>query len=284
MLEEKAKAIMAEREAHLQTLRGKRVIVAIPTIHQTTDIKQAVSLIEETRIAASVYGISIGIFHYADSLITRSRSFMTHNIRKRFDPDYIMWLDSDIRFQPTAILQLLATGLDIVAGAYPIKAYDPKRLEDAIAKGVAPEHLLKYAARSVAYPREALSMATTNYEPWPMTRLGTGFMLTSKRVYDVLEPRLEDYRVIVSAGCRVNEKEVETCVAFFYDGFSEFEQDGVRYREWLSEDYWFCEQAFAAGIQPYVLPSIQLEHVGPHVFEGDPVRAIGHVYPGELKK
>lgn len=143
MLEEKAKAIMAEREAHLQTLRGKRVIVAIPTIHQTTDIKQAVSLIEETRIAASVYGISIGIFHYADSLITRSRSFMTHNIRKRFDPDYIMWLDSDIRFQPTAILQLLATGLDIVAGAYPIKSYDPKRLEDAIAKGVAPEHLLR---------------------------------------------------------------------------------------------------------------------------------------------
>lgn len=43
------------------------------------------------------------------------------------DPSYthILWLDSDLGFDPRAIMQLLAHDKDVVGGAYPVKSFPP---------------------------------------------------------------------------------------------------------------------------------------------------------------
>ena len=83
------------------------------------------------------YGIDISFFYlFNESLITRARNYLVDEFL-RSDKTHLMFIDSDIGFDPQDVLALAAladpkSDKDIVCGPYPKKLYLGKRLKELL--------------------------------------------------------------------------------------------------------------------------------------------------------
>ena len=282
--DELLKAKQAAQGAVLAGLRGQKIGVLIPTIDQRIDISLTGALLQEQFIL-SRFGIELYFMHQTDSLITRGRNFLIHAALKS-PCDWFMWIDSDIRFKAGSIMALLAEDKALIGAGYPIKCLEPARIERAIAGGVDIQHVLKYATRNVISNFNARSMQGTTLDALEADNLGTGFMLSHRSVYEAIAPNLESRKCFVPGVSYTTYEDIEFYIPYFDCDLRQMVlfKDQPPVNDYLSEDYYFCQKAREAGITSYYLPSIELKHVGTHVYEGDYLRSIGLIYDAEKKK
>lgn len=144
--------------------------------------------------------------------------------------DELMWIDSDVAFDPDDVDRLRAHGLPLVCGIY------PKKGQRALACNVLPgtERLVFGETGGVVEIEYA----------------ATGFLLTHRRVYEDIR---REQKLPVC-----NERFGQPVVPYFLPMVHEHEK-GAWY---LGEDFAFCERARRSGHRVFADTRIRLEHIG----------------------
>ena len=228
-------------------------------------------------------------FLFNESLITRARNYCCDEFM-RSDAQHLMFIDSDIGFNPQDIIALMALQsqdekYDIIGGPYPKKCISWEKIKHAVDKGVAdedPNVLEKFVGDFVFNPKGGQQKISIG-EPVEVLEIGTGFMMISKKAMTKFRDSFPQYSY--------KPDHVRTQ---HFDGSREIMQyfqaeiDPVSKR-YLSEDYWFCQRAQQIELKTWFCPWMKLQHVGTYIFGGSlaDLAAIGAAAtadPAKLKK
>jgi len=188
---------------------------------------------------------------FFESLVSRARNAAVAHFLEDKENTHILFIDSDIIFEPEDVFKLLQSGKEVVAGIYPKKYIVWDRLK-------------KYPeAERVDFPvGGSVKMTEDNF--LEMDYLPTGFLLISRTAINKIikaYPELKyknDIDGYMSAGDN------------FYDLF----KVGIRNGIYESEDWGFCSLWKSVGGQVLIHPEINVKHLGWHEYEGNLLKYI----------
>jgi len=215
------------------------------------------------------YGIPLQMyFLFNESLITRARNYCVDEFM-RSDATHMMFIDSDIGFNPNDVIALMALSrddspYDIIGGPYPKKCISWEKIKMAVDKGVAdkdPNVLEKFVGDYVFNPKGGAGSIPLG-EPVEVLEIGTGFLMARKNTFSKFKEAFPQYSY--------KPDHVRTAQ---FDGSREIHQyfqaeiDPVSKR-YLSEDYWFCQKVQEIGLKTWFCPWMQMQHVGTYIFGG----------------
>ena len=191
------------------------------------DGKTEVEIAQEMYMSLFDKRVPVRKIHYynGDSLVTRARNSTAAAFLDMPECDYLMFVDSDIRFQRWQIRQLRDHDKPIVGGVY---------LKKKLPYQPVCNHKLGMEG-NLAIMRE----------------IGTGFMMIRK---DVLGALAAFYDIAYKPD------DDEPSGGNYYDFFQVGRKPGQD--RYLSEDYYFCQMAADLGIKTYLDTSIIVEHWG----------------------
>lgn len=195
-----------------------------------------------------------------ESLITRARNRCVHEFLNT-DATHLMFIDSDIGFNPHDIAKLIKRNVDIVCGLYSKKEINWPRVASAVKKGVPPEQLMNYGGATVI---NMVKHETTFVPPDQLLEIhngGTGFMLIRRSVFLGLMDKVPQYTNDVYHA--IDKPESAMFIKEFFATSIDEESNRL-----LSEDYHFCKLARKHGFRVWADPSIELSHSGTYVFVG----------------
>ena len=222
-------------------LTGMTVSVGFPC-GATVPWQTAFSL-AKTAYACAKEGVESSIEVVAgSSVVTAARSQVVDNFLKG-SSSRLFWIDSDIMWEPADFFRLLAfsTKMDVVCGTYPMKV----------------------AKRQFCIKHPDLeSFEMNDFGCVKIEGAGLGYTVMTREVVE---------RVVATKRTLKDMGGVETAEVFRLD-----DVDGYR----RGEDQAFFADIRAAGYDVWLDPTIQLGHVGYHVYRGDAVAALNltHVY------
>lgn len=207
-------------------------------------------------------------FLFNESLITRARNYCVDEFM-RSDCTHMMFIDSDIGFDPRDIVAMMAlmsddSEYDVLAGPYPKKTISWEKIKLAVDKGIADDDanvLEKYVGDYVFNPKAGNGTIRID-EPVEVSEVGTGFMMTRRSAFEKFVAAYPQYSY------KPDHVRTE-----HFDGSREIMQyfqaeiDPVSKR-YLSEDYWFCQKLSQAGGKIWYCPWMKLQHVGTYIFGG----------------
>lgn len=167
---------------------------------------------------------------------------------------HLMFIDADVEFRPDDVFRLVDHGVDVVAGAYPVKRLDtdPERVSRAAARpGPITEHLTDFPFN--LDPEEAAAgVEMTEAGLLSVSEAPTGFMLIRRRVLEALRDARPE--------------------SAYEGGWAIFEPFiDPKSRQYLSEDYAFCRRWKQLGGKVWVDLGVKLGHHGQMVYRGDPM-------------
>lgn len=219
-------------------LAGRSLFIALPAYDFKVSLKLAVSLAQFARISAE-HGIAINIGSICGcSVVSRARNLLAQDMLESKCTD-LLFIDSDISFDPQDVLRLMAWTTDpkkgIVAGVPRVRGED------------------KVYITTLDYD-ENHELTMNGMGLVRAQRVATAFMMIRRDVFETLEkahPELQYDDV------RTNRK-----VTAMFD----FQlKDG----HYMGEDFLFCDRARAQGFEVWIDPTIKLGHMGVMEFAGD---------------
>jgi hypothetical protein len=215
------------------------------------------------------YGIGLQLYYlFNESLITRARNYCCDEFM-RSDATHLMFIDSDIGFNPNDVIALLALSITnpeyhVIGGPYPKKCISWEKIKLAVDKGLAdedPQNLENFVGDYVFNPKGGQQSIPLN-EPVEVMEIGTGFMMMTKDTlseYEAAYPDLrykpDHVRTAAFDGSRMIHAYFDTII----------DPDTKRY---LSEDYMFCYNVQKMGRKVWFCPWMQMQHVGSYIFGG----------------
>jgi len=207
-----------------------------------------------------------------ESLISRARNAAAA-FALQDDCSHLLFIDSDITFEPNDVFKLIEADKDIAVGVYPKKYYNTHKMQ----------HLAHHEPHVFNDKDEWQSLATDfstefNLQSLKKAKEGkafevdyaaTGFMLIKTDVFRKIIDKRPDLKYTndvdgyMSAG----------------DNFYDFFTVGVNQsnKKYESEDYGFCQLWRSLGGQIHVIPSISLSHTGRNHYPGD-IKAQAHLF------
>lgn len=209
-------------------------------------------------------------FLFNESLIQRARNYIVDEFL-RSDCSHLLFIDADIGFDPRDALALLALQIsdpekyDIVCGPYPKKTIAWEKVSIAAQNGVGKENpfdLEQYVSDFVFNPvggAKSFKLA----EPVEVAEGGTGFMLITREALEKYRDAYPEYSYKPDH-IRTDQFDGTREITAFFDCVIDPES-----KRYLSEDYFFCQQARKAGLSVWMCPWMKLNHVGSYIFKGD---------------
>lgn len=169
------------------------------------------------------------------TLVQFARNYLLHKFLADGTFTHLLWIDSDLGWDPTAILRMLARNKEVIGGVYPLKTKAP------------------------TYPYV--------YDDGPVVdgiqraeRIPTGFMLCTlgacQRVADSVGKHQMEYH---------GEK-------FMVPNVFDLVQEG---RDYWGEDFVFCKRLRNLGIDIWVEMDVDFQHIGLTAFTGNLARHMG---------
>lgn len=193
-------------------------------------------------------------FLYNESLITRARDDLAHIFLKS-NHTHLLFLDSDIQFDPEAIAKMVEADKDIIGGCYPGKKIMWRQVETAVKGGLPIEALPIMSCEYVLHTvDENHRPQLGSSEPLEVQRIGTGMMLIKREVFEKLKPHVPTYK-------NNNTAATGEIVSQFFDCSIDPDTNHL-----LSEDYHFCNLWRKHGGQVYAAPWALGTHCGTHWF------------------
>jgi hypothetical protein len=218
------------------------------------------------------YGIQIKFsFLFNESLITRARNYLVDEFIHRSDCTHLLFLDSDISFEPNDVIALLALDKDVIGGPYPKKAIKWKSVKTAVVKNKDIEDgvLEKVAGDFVFNPVKGTAQFSVS-DPLPVLEIGTGFMLVKREVFTKME---ESYPMIRYKPDHVGQAHFDGSryIHAFFDTVIDTKDSitGGGSDRYLSEDYMFCQMWRKIGGEIWLCPWMRTAHIGTYHFQGD---------------
>lgn len=217
------------------SLAGKKLMIGLPAYDHKVGLKMAVSLM---KLAQQVldYGITLQVSSICGcSVVTRARNLIVHEFLKS-NCDHLLFIDSDMTFDPESVIRLLAWNQDkpIVAGAY------EARKDGKI-------YILTLDSDDNGVIMDDMGLVKA-------TRVATGFMMIRRDVFEKLAELHPEW-------LHKDTNSDEQLYCFF-----DFKCTPEGY---LGEDFLFCERAIEAGFSAWIDPTIKLGHMGIHEFSSD---------------
>ena len=218
------------------------------------------------------YGLEISFFYlFNESLITRARNYLVDEFL-RSKATHLMFIDSDIGFDPQDVLALAAlaepgTDKDIVCGPYPKKTISWEKIKRAVDRGFAdenPNKLEKYVGDYVFNPVEGVTEIRVN-EPAEVLEGGTGFMMIPRETFTKFAEAYPD-NAYYPDHVRSDHFDGTRMIHMYFQALIEKRSDGKP--RYLSEDYMFCQWARKAGLKTWMCPWMKLVHMGSYNFGG----------------
>lgn len=188
---------------------------------------------------------------FFESLVSRARNAAVAHFMEDPDSTHLLFIDSDIIFEPEDVFKLLDADKPVIAGIYPKKYITWDRLKNN------PD------AERVDFPVGGeIKMTEDNFIE--LDYLPTGFLMIKKWVIKSLmseHPELKYNNDIDGYGTN----------NYFYDLF----KVGINNRGiYESEDWGFCSLWKESGGKVLIHPEVNLKHVGWHEYSGNLLKFI----------
>lgn len=257
-----------EIKVPISDLQKKSLFVATPMYGGQCAGMYARSIADLAAICAK-YSIPLKLYYlFNESLITRARNYCVDEFL-RSDSTHLMFIDSDIGFNPQDVIALLAlqteeSDYDIIGGPYPKKCISWEKIKIAVDKGVAdedPNVLEKFVGDYVFNPKGGQKEIPIG-KPVEVRELGTGFMMIRRSTFDRYKeayPHLSYKPDHIRTEAFDGSREIHA----YFDCIIDPES-----KRYLSEDYMFCYNTEKAGMKVWLCPWMQMNHVGSYVFGG----------------
>ena len=278
-----------EIKIHTDELRKCKLFVATPMYGGQCAGMFARSVADLSALCTH-HGIPLQMyFLFNESLITRARNYCVDEFM-RSDATHMLFIDSDIGFNPQDVIALLALQqqneeYDVIGGPYPKKCISWEKIKHAVDKGVAdkdPGILEKFVGDYVFNPKSGTGAIPIG-EPAEVLEIGTGFMMIRRKTFEVFNEKFPQY-LYKPDHVRTKHFDGSRKIMMYFQ--AEVDPKSERY---LSEDYWFCQKLQEAGLRTWLCPWMQLQHVGTYIFGGSladlaSIGASATADAGQLKK
>jgi hypothetical protein len=205
---------------------------------------------------------------FNESLVTRARNYCVDEFM-RSDATHLMFIDSDIGFNPQDVIALLAlqdddSPYDVIGGPYPKKCISWEKIKMAVDKGVAdenPNELEKFVGDYVFNPKSNQKEIPLG-QPVEVLEIGTGFMMVRRKTFEKYRdayPHLSYKPDHVRTEHFDGSREIHA----YFDCIIDPES-----KRYLSEDYNFCYHVARANMKVWFCPWMKMQHVGSYIFGG----------------
>jgi hypothetical protein len=258
-----------EIKIDMEKLRERGLFVATPMYGGQCAGMFAKSCADLSAICTQ-YGIPLQYyFLFNESLITRARNYCCDEFY-RSPSKHMMFIDSDIGFNPQDVIALMALQAndpdkyEIIGGPYPKKCISWEKIKLAVDKGIAdedPNVLEKFVGDYVFNPKGGQASIRID-EPVEVLEIGTGFMMITKDAFTKFNNKYPEY-LYRPDHVRTEHFDGSRKIMMYFQ--AEVDPKSERY---LSEDYWFCQKAQEAEIRTWFCPWMKLQHVGSYIFGG----------------
>jgi hypothetical protein len=211
-----------------------RILIGTPAYRSQVDLDYLHSVMDFFRAGIRFTILTIG----NESLITRARNAILSTFHHSSAFTHLFFLDADVAIDAASLQRLVAHGRDIVAAPVPLKTIRESG-----------ERIYNYS-RVIGEEGNGLVR---------VAHVGTAAMLLSRgavtRLVDAAQARGDVYELkrddIGPSGLQTQ-----------YDVF----KVGVRGGDYLSEDFWICQELRDQGLEIYVDLTLRTRHSGPHRF------------------
>jgi hypothetical protein len=211
------------------------------------------------------YGVQVKFsFLFNESLITRARNYLVDEFLNRSDCTHLLFIDSDINFNPQDVIALLAFDKEVSGGPYPKKAIKWKSVKTAVTKNpnIEPELLAQVTGDYVFNPVKGTAQFNVS-EPLEVLEIGTGFMMVKREVFPKFEAAYPELKYRPDHVGQANFDGTRYIHAYFDTVIDKVSE------RYLSEDYMFCQWWRNIGGQIWLCPWMKTEHIGTFHFKGD---------------
>jgi len=259
-----------EIQVEVSELKKRKIFVATPMYGGQCHGMYTKSTADLAKMSTH-YGIDIKFFYlFNESLITRARNYCVDEFL-RSDYTHLMFIDSDIGFDPNDVLTMAAlmdpeeeNPKEIMCGPYPKKTIAWEKIKQAVDKGFAdenPNNLEKFVGDFVFNPAHGTTQIRID-EPCSVLEGGTGFMMVTRSAFDKFTKAYPDYSYLPDH-IRTKHFDGTREIMMFFQAL--IDEKSKRY---LSEDYMFCQWMREIGVETWMCPWMKLLHTGSYTFGG----------------
>lgn len=209
-------------------------------------------------------------FLFNESLITRARNYLVDEFL-RTDYTHMLFIDSDIHFNPQDVVAMLALDRDVIGGPYPKKTINWANVAAALRNhpNMEPRELENLVGEYVFN----VTKGTTKFEvtePLEVMEIGTGYMMIKREVFEKM--KLE-YPQIHYKPDHVGQANFDGSryIHAFFDTVIDYKDSitGGGSDRYLSEDYMFCQMWRKMGGKIWLCPWMKTQHIGSYAFTGN---------------
>lgn len=210
--------------------------------------------------------ISLVVFPITfDSLVNRARNAAVATFLSDPDATHLLFIDSDIEFDPQDVMKLFFADRDVVAGAYPQKWLDMSKYNPNIANPleICTKMSVHLSPTTKSSSEDIAAVMEADY-------VTTGFLLIKRVVFEQMIAAYPERQYIndIDGYSSANKN-------MFYDFFTvSINSDTKRFE---SEDYGFSRLWKTIGGKIHVVTDMTLKHHGWFAFPGNLHRMLASV-------
>ena len=237
------------------------IIVCTP-VHSEVSIHYTQSLLKMQQFCFA-NNIKVSFHLIKSSLVTQGRNLCVAHFLNNVDATHMLFIDSDIDFEPSTIYEMLKRNKDVISVPYPLKTMSWDKGYDYI-KNNRIKNAKDLQMSMNNYPMKLKDINNVIVENGVMevTHSPTGCMLIKK---SVLEKMVEKYpEMLIKQSTVVNGKQVETKNLYnFFDTL--FDEKTNTYH---GEDFAFCRRWADIGGECHAYIKDYISHIGEHQYTG----------------
>ena len=259
-----------EIKVELEKLRKNKLFIATPMYGGMAHglyIKSCLDL----QTTMNKYGIETKFsFLFNESLITRARNYLVDEFL-RSDHTHLLFIDSDIHYNPQDVLALMALDKDVIGGPYPKKSMNWANIAAAARAhpNVEPRELEQLVGEYVFNVVKGTAQFSVT-EPLEVMEIGTGYMMVKREVFEKME---KEYPMIRYKPDHVGQANFDGSryIHAYFDTVIDTKESivGGGSDRYLSEDYMFCQMWRKIGGTIHLCPWMKTSHIGTYHFQGD---------------
>lgn len=271
-MDKKKDSLFSDEE--LAYLRSNPIYIATPAYGEQVSAYYARSLASLFALA-TLHNLPVTYTVIGnESLVTRARNVLAGGFLES-NATNLLFIDSDISFEPVDVFQLALHKRDVVAGAYPVKGLSWDRAVKKKTGQEVKDSVINYVINlpnDVVEKTKANGMLDIELHDGLLEvhDSGTGFMMISRYAFEKLTEAygteisyVTDTSTVENDGTLTKKKAKQFA---FFDTSIELETE-----RYLSEDYTFCRRWQSIDGKVWIDPRIVLNHHGTYTYRGYPI-------------
>lgn len=259
-----------EIKVKIEDLKKNKLFVATPMYGGMNHGMYMKSCLDLQAIMGK-YGVEVRFsFLFNESLITRARNYLVDEFL-RSDATHLLFIDSDIHFNPQDVIALLALDKDVIGAPYPKKAINWGNIAHAAKTHpeLEPRDLENLVGDYVFNVVKGTKQFSVT-EPLEVMEIGTGFMMIKREVFPKMEQAYPQLRYKPDHVGQANFDGSRYIHAYFDTLIDTIDSaTGGGSDRYLSEDYMFCQLWRKIGGEIYLCPWMKTQHIGTYPFTGN---------------